>query len=201
MATTEIYLIGASGHAKVIRNNLELAGNKLTALLDDNRAVRFLNDLKVYHPVASCLDKPGNYIISIGNNSTRKTIAEKYALSYIKAIHPAAIIDSTVKIQEGTAVMAGVIINADTTIGSHVIINTSASIDHDCTIENFVHISPNATLSGNVKVGEGAHIGAGATIIQGISIGAWCTIGAGAVIIRDVPSGVTVVGNPGRIIK
>jgi len=33
-----------------------------------------------------------------------------------------------------------------------------------------------------------------------IKIGKWATIGAGAVIIKDVPDGVTVVGNPGRIL-
>ena len=52
-----------------------------------------------------------------------------------------------------------------------------------------------------LKLGEGTHIGAGATIIPGITIGRWVTVGAGAVIIKDVPDNVTIVGNPGKIVK
>ena len=97
-------------------------------------------------------------------------------------------------ILNGTVVMAGVSINADTRIGFHCIINTNASID-------YVYISPNAALAGNVLVKEGAHIGIGASIIQGVKIGRWSTIGAGAVIIDDIPDFAVVVGNPGKVIK
>ena len=81
------------------------------------------------------------------------------------------------------------------------IINTKASIDHDCIIEDFVHISPGAILCGNVQVGELSWIGAGSVIIQGIKIGKNVIIGAGTVVIHDVPDNVTIVGNPGKIIK
>jgi UDP-2-acetamido-3-amino-2,3-dideoxy-glucuronate N-acetyltransferase len=50
-------------------------------------------------------------------------------------------------------------------------------------------------------VGRGASIGTGATILGGISIGAGATVGAGAVVTKDVPPGVTVVGNPARVIE
>ena len=43
--------------------------------------------------------------------------------------------------------------------------------------------------------------GASAFIIPGIKIGKWATIGAGTVVIHDVPDNVTIVGNPGKIIK
>ena len=39
------------------------------------------------------------------------------------------------------------------------------------------------------------------SVIQGIKIGHNCQVGAGSVVTKDVPDGVTVVGNPARILK
>src|SRR5690606_21947196 len=111
------------------------------------------------------------------------------------------IISSSVKIDIGTVLMQGTIIQADTFIGKHAIINTRASIDHDSTVEDFVHISPGAILCGGVQIGEGTHIGAGAVILPGIKIGQWCKVGAGAVVAKNIPSNCTAVGIPAKPIK
>ncbi len=191
-------LYGASGHGKVIISILETLGRKISKIYDD-RAPFEISGYRV-EPYDGSENE--NFIISVGNNRSRKKIVKQLGgVTFAQAIHPSAIIDKTVQIGEGTVVMPGAVINVDTKIGKHCIINTAASIDHECVIGDFSHISPNATLSGGVSVGEGAHIGSGAVIIPGISIGKWATIGAGAVIIRDVPDGVTVVGNPGRVIR
>ncbi len=190
-------LYGASGHGKVIMSIIKSMGLKVSKIYDDRAPFELLG-----FPVEKFDgNQTENFIISIGNNKTRKKISEKLEVNYTKIIHPSAIIDATVEIGEGSVVMPGAVINVDTKIGKHCIINTAASIDHECVLGDFVHVSPNATLSGGVYIGEGTHIGAGAVIIPGLKIGKWATIGAGAVIIRDVPDNATVVGNPGRIIK
>ena len=191
-------LYGASGHAKVIISILELLNKKISNIFDDRAPFTVLG----YEVARFDESYTDNFIISVGNNKTRKILAKKlHKVNFINAIHPSTILDKRVRIDLGTVVMAGVTINVDTTIGKHNIINTAASIDHDCQLADFVHISPNATLCGNVKIGEGSQIGAGAVVLPNISIGKWCSIGAGAVVIKDVPDGATVVGNPGRIIK
>jgi sugar O-acyltransferase (sialic acid O-acetyltransferase NeuD family) len=197
-----IYLLGASGHAKVIIEILELQNEIVGGLCDQNPEIRFLFD----YPVSINLPKQfkiddDKLIVSIGNNSIRKKLVLENNFKYCSAIHPNTSISKRTIISEGTVVMSGVCVNSETRIGMHCIINTNSSIDHDCILENFVHVSPNAALAGNVFVGEGTHIGIGASIIQGIKIGNWATIGAGAVIIKDVPDYAVVVGNPGRIIK
>jgi acetyltransferase EpsM len=190
-------LFGAGGHAKVILDILRLMKVEVTKIVDDKEIE--IQGFNVEKPDFS--EIRDRIIIGVGNNNTRKYIVENCNLLFGKAIHPNSIIDPTVKLEEGTVVMAGAIINSSTKIAKHCIINTSASIDHDCILEDFVHISPNATLCGNVNIGEGTHIGAGATIIPGIKIGKWSTIGAGSVVVKDVEDGVTVVGNPARITK
>ena len=194
-----LYLYGASGHAKVVVELAKLNDIRVAGLVDANPDIKDLMGL----PVNGNFDfsKDHTWMITIGNNSIRKRIAEGNRRNYAILVHPGADISRTAVLGEGSAVMAGVSINADVQIGKHCIVNTNASVDHDCIIDDFVHISPNVALAGDVKVGEGTHIGIGACVIQGVKIGRWCTIGAGAVIIKDVSDGATVVGNPGRIIR
>ena len=194
-----LYLYGASGHGKVIAEIAEELNLSIGGFIDGNPEIKMILD---YSVVQSIPDDINQLIISIGNNSIRKKIAEQYAsLDFIKLLHPKSIISKRATIGEGTVVMGGATINSEVKIANHCIINTNASIDHDCVIENYVHISPNVALAGNVEVGEGTHIGIGSCVIQGIKIGKWCTIGAGSVIIKDVPDYAVIVGNPGKIIK
>jgi maltose O-acetyltransferase len=51
-----------------------------------------------------------------------------------------------------------------------------------------------------VNIGANVWIGGGAIILPGVTIGDDAIVGAGAIVTRDVPRGVTVVGNPGRVI-
>lgn len=196
--TKHMYLYGASGHAKVIIDILKANNIKVTALVDDNKEVSSLSGLPVIHDLSENISP---LIISIGNNEIRKKIAKNLSVEYSQAIHPSAIISSSVFIGCGTVVMQGAVIQADATIGKHSIVNTGASVDHDCKIGDFTHIAPHSTLCGNVTVGEGSWVGAGATIIPGIKIGKWCTIGAGAVVIKDVPDYAVVAGVPAKVIK
>ena len=191
-------LYGASGHSKVIIDIIENNGKKITAIYDDNKAISKIFNYNVI-PLANHVE--GIFIVSIGNNQSRKKIVNKLDCIFGNAIHPKAVVSKYSKIGEGTVIMAGAIISCEVKIGKHVIINHNASVDHDSIIENFVHVSPSATIAGAVHLMEGAHIGIGSQIIQGIKIGKWATIGAGAVVINDVPDFAVVVGNPAKIIK
>lgn len=194
----DMYLYGASGHAKVVMDILVASGEPVCGLVDDNPEVNDLNGHQVYRQFEGF----SPFIVSIGSNAIRKKIVEKLGnVPFGKAIHPSAIISPSVSIEEGTVVMQGAVVQADTRIGRHGIINTGASVDHECVIDDFVHISPHCTLCGNVRVGEGSWIGAGTTIIPGVRIGRWCVIGAGSVVTEDVPDGVLAIGNRCKTIK
>ena len=197
-----MYLYGASGHCKVIIDCVETSTNKvIEGVFDDNSKEKSILKIPIIPFKDFNLQKIKELIISVGNNITRKKLAESIVTTYISVIHKKASVSKYAFIDLGTVVMAGVVINADVKVGMHCIINSGAVIEHDCELNNYVHISPNASLAGNVIVGEGSHVGIGATIKQGITIGKWATIGAGAVVIKDVPDGAVMVGNPARNIK
>lgn len=192
-----MYLYGASGHAKVIIDILRANNEIVEALFDDNEMIHHL----LNYPVLHSSETRGPLIISIGDNSVRRKIAEKLNVDFCSAFHPSSIISERAEIGEGTVVMQGAIIQSCVNVGKHCIINTGASVDHDCKIEDYVHISPHATLCGNVTVGEGTWIGAGTVVIPGVKIGKWCTVGAGSVVTKNLPDNVLAVGNRCKIIK
>ena len=193
-----MFLYGAGGHAKVIMDILKAERKLVEALIDDNKELNELMGVKVFHSINQAMSP---LIVSIGDNNTRRLIAEKVNATFGMAIHPSAIISDSVKIDVGTVVMQGGIIQACTQIGRHCIVNTGASIDHECVIGDFAHISPRVTLCGNIHGGEGTWIGAGTVVIPGVKIGKWSIIGAGSVVDKDIPDGVLALGNRCRVIK
>ena len=194
----KVYLYGASGHAKVVKDIAKLAYVNVPCLIDDNPNVNELDGLKVVHSAEGL----SPLIVTIGDCQIRRKIVEKIGeREYMTVVHPKAVLAGSVKLGYGTVVMAGAILNPCATIGNHCIINTGASIDHDCIIHDFVHIAPHCTLCGEVEVGEGTWVGAGTTIKQGIHIGKNCFIGAGSVVVNDIPDGCLCYGNPARVVK
>lgn len=199
METTDrVYLYGASGHAKVVMDIAKLANMNIPCLIDDNPKVKELAGLPVVHSA----DGLSPVIVTIGDCKIRKKIVQRLGeRKYITVVHPNSIKAESVKLGDGTVVMAGAILNPYVEVGNHCIINTGASLDHDVKIGDFVHVAPHCTLCGEVEVGEGSWIGAGTTIIQQIHIGKNCFIGAGSVVVKDIPDNTLCFGNPARIIR
>lgn len=88
----------------------------------------------------------------------------------------------------------------DTWIGENCYIMHGVHVAHDVVIGEGTVVSPYAVLGGHVTVMEKSNIGIGAMIHQWVTIGAFAMVGMGAVVVDDVPPGVTVAGNPARII-
>lgn len=201
-----IFILGASGHAKVIidalhcRNGVKKTYNNIF-LLDDDLSLLGTNILghEVLGKISDC-EKFDNsdFVIAIGNNLIRKRIAKTYQLSYIKVIHPNAVIAQDVQIGDGTVVMAGAIVNSGTVIGNHCIVNTGVTVDHDNVLGDYVHLSPGSHLGGTVTLESGSWAGIGSIIKNNISICSDVTVGAGCVVVKNIIESGTYVGIPAR---
>lgn len=197
-----MYLFGASGHGKVIKEILNANGIKVEAFVDDNPNVNECGGRPVMHDATGL----SPMIVSIGVNRIRKMIVERLKannpdIKFATAIHPSAVISPSARIGEGTVVMAGAVINADAVIGNHCIVNTGATVDHDCVVKDYCHVAPGVHISGATHVGEGTWIGVGSCVIQCLNIGKNCMIGAGSVVVKDIPDNVTAFGCPAKVIK
>ena len=205
-----VFVLGAGGHSKVAIEALLASSVRVHGILDPDRQKKGMIILGV--SVIGAEDellkyKKESILLVNGLGSIRKTKQrntlylrfKKDGYRFARVIHPAAVIASDVKVEEGAHVMAGAVIQPGSVIGENAIVNTNASVDHDCQIGSHVFLAPGVTLSGGVHVGEGTHIGTGAIIIQGLQIGRNALIGAGTLVVKDVPDGVTIIGLPGRV--
>lgn len=200
-----LVIVGCGGHAKVITEIVEAINAKeatyeLLGFVDDfTDCLSFMG-----YPVLgklSALDalEAVEIVIAIGNNSTRRKLADSLAgKGFATLIHPLAYVSKRARIGRGSVIMAHALVNTEAFIGEHVIINSSAVVEHDNILGDFVHVSPGAILAGTVTIGVETHVGLGANVRQNIHIGNNVTIGAGAVVVKNIPDNKVAVGIPAR---
>ena len=195
-----LIIIGAGGHGRVIADAALKIGYANICYIDDHVKgdVMGFPIIGTSADIERLNDGSTEFIIGIGNNETRKTIAEKHRVNWVSIVHPSAQIAFNAKIGKGTVVMANTVVNVCATIGEHCIINTGAIVEHDNVINDYAHISPNVALGGTVRIGLLTHVGIGATVKNNTEICSDCTIGAGAVVVKNINEPGTYVGVPIR---
>jgi sugar O-acyltransferase (sialic acid O-acetyltransferase NeuD family) len=204
-----IFLLGSSGHARVVADIIERSNNYHICFIFDD--MESLHDTQIfgYHVIggrkrlllACRYHNVNTAIVTIGDNRTRSNLhsqLQELGISFGKAIHPSAQIGTDVIVSEGTVIMANVVINPGVNLGRGVILNTKSSVDHDCQVGDFSHLGPGCTLCGGVKIHQGVFLGAGVTVIPNIIIGPHAVVGAGSTVIDNLAEGAVVVGSPAR---
>ena len=191
-----LIIIGAGSHGKVIADAALKNGYTNICYIDDHATgdVMGFPIIGTSADIERLNDGSTDFIIGIGNNAIRKTVAEKYNVNWVSIVHPSAQIAFNAEIGKGTVIMANAVVNVCATVGEHCIINTGAIVEHDNVIENYAHISPNVALGGTVRIGSLTHVGIGATVKNNTEICSDCTIGAGAVVVKNIKEPGTYVG-------
>lgn len=209
-------IFGASGCGRGVlplaRSQLEFSGEDYQLVfVDDNADSEFVNGHRVL-TYSQWLSEPATirYInIAIANSSIRerlvgRCIADGIQFFQVRAENVVEL--DEVSIGEGAILCPFVTMTSNIVIGKHFHANIYSYIEHDCVIGDYVTFAPGAKCNGNIAIQDHAYIGSGAVIKQGqygepLVIGQGAIIGMGAVVTESVPPGVTVVGNPARIIR
>ena len=128
----KLVIFGTGAHAKICLNEflkkfiikkIYFFNNK-----DNKNEIKILNrKFKVvnkYNDLKKKINKDTYFFLGIGDNLIRKKILNETAnklgkLNWLKLVSKYAIIDKSVKIGTGTAVLPGAIINFQTKIGDH----------------------------------------------------------------------------------
>ena len=146
--------------------------------------------------------------IAIANSHVREKIAQRLKMDGIQLwsiIADNVVLMDQLELAEGSALSPFVTIGSNVKIGKCFHANLYSYVEHDCVIGDFVTFAPGVKCNGNIHIHDHAYIGAGAMIKQGtpdqpLVIGRGAVVGMGAVVTKSVPAGVTVVGNPARIL-
>lgn len=110
---------------------------------------------------------------------------DTFGARFATLISPTAIITPNAEIGEGSAIMAGAIINR-AKLGKNVIVNSGAIVEHDCTVGSNTFIGPGAVIGGFTSIGCNSFIGLGAKIGNNIKIGDNITVAMGAVVNKNL---------------
>ena len=210
-------IYGASGFGRGV---MPLAREQLIAeniqnyelvFIDDAECQSIVNGHKVYSFEAFLeLDAADKYVaIAIANNRMREKLVQKinlYNLKHWSVIAPTLISMDEVQIGEGAILCNYVHFTSNIKVGKFFHANYFSYVAHDCIIGDYVTFAPGVKCNGNIHIEDHAYIGTGAVIKQGspdkpLIIGKGAIIGMGAVVTKSVPAGVTVVGNPARILE
>lgn len=215
---TNVYAIyGSSGCGRslmpVAREHLKRLGiqSDIYFIDDSLEEEKVINGHKaVNYQTFKDLDVPQKQVlIAIANSQIREKLANQLTKDGLQlwTVHADNVVMmDNIEMAEGAALSPFVSITSNIKIGKCFHANLYSYVEHDCVIGDYVTFAPGVKCNGNIHIEDHAYIGTGAVIKQGtpdkpLVIGKGAVVGMGAVVTKSVPAGVTVVGNPARILE
>ena len=213
--TMLIGVYGASGFGKevmpLVRQQFPIISKDDFIFIDDGRAGTHLNGYSVLSYTDFIKQPVSNKLvtIAIANSSVREKLVTQLNQDNIQHLSIQAsntVLLDEVEIGEGSLLCPFTCLTSNIKIGKFFHANIYSYVAHDCVIGDYVTFAPGVKCNGNIHIEDHAYIGTGAIIKQGtpdkpLVIGKGAVIGMGAVVTKSIPSGVTVVGNPARILE
>ena len=166
-----------------------LAANDLQAVPDRDAActkmVAAFLFYKGFHAIQ--VHRVAHVLWRVGRQFTALLLQSRCSELWGVDVHPAATIGSGLLIDHATGIVMG----------------ETAVVGNDC---SFLH---GVTLGGtgkegcgdrHPKIGDNVLVGCNATLLGNVHVGSNCKIGSGTMLLKDTAPGVTVVGNPARLV-
>ncbi|TCB74124.1 acetyltransferase [Acinetobacter sp. ANC 3781] len=215
---TEVYAIyGASGCGRslmpIARQQLQRQNIDATIYFIDDSLVEEIqingHTALSYTAFKSLKAEKKLVLIAIANSQVREKLANKLQQDQMTLWSVQAdnvVLMDEIAIASGAALSPFVTLTSNIKVGKCFHANLYSYVEHDCVIGDYVTFAPGVKCNGNIHIEDHAYIGTGAVIKQGtpdkpLVIGKGAVVGMGAVVTKSVPAGVTVIGNPARILE
>jgi len=208
-----MFVIGASGHARILVDCIERAGEyEVAGLLDDrlpSGEERFgLPILGTTGDIPRLMVEYGVScgVVGIGDNWSRRRVwlAVRELVPdfrFVSIIHPSAQIARDVEVGAGSVIMAGAILSPGATLGKNCVVSTNSSLGHDSTMKDHSSLSAKVGTGGNVRIGTCTAVMLDASIAHGVAVGDHTVVGAGSLVLRDLPADCVAYGAPARVVR
>lgn len=204
----DLIIIGAGNVGGFLALNQKLFDNQynIIGFLDDDTIKIGKEFWKI--PVLGKIEDINKFndisvVIGVSNPKIKKNILKKIGDEFYfpNFISKNAWISNKVTIGKGVIIYPNVSINHESIIDDFVVINMNCAIGHNSTIKKCCSLAPGVNFAGFTTVESYVEIGIGVSTIQNTKIGTSSIIGGQTMLVKDVPEGVTVVGNPGKIME
>lgn len=203
-----LVLVAAGGLALETAEAAMAAGLEVAGCVDDDPA-RWGTSAGGWLPVLGGVEEvvlrdDAPLVLCAGRGAVRERLAGRLEAAgvdprrYARVVHPSVLVPPSCAVGGGTVLLAGVVLTAAVTVGSHVVAMPRVTLTHDDVVEDFATLCAGVTLGGGVRVGRAAYLGMSCSVRERVSVGAGSMLGMGAVVTRDVPPGETWVGVPAR---
>lgn len=205
-------------------------GGVVAACIEDNRTRYGINEYKVYgfitdyvqagetingFPVLGTTNDISSFIADesfyfmyaihpIGRGKIREEIFNKMSIPlerFATIIHATAFVPKTVIVHPGVMIMANSYIGTATEIGHNTLIKASCLIGHNNKIGPLSTFSAGCIVSSYVNIGKCSDVAFGARIMEKIKMGNYSTAGAASLVMKDIGDNEIHVGSPAKFSK
>ena len=190
--------------------NLKEKTYEIIAILDDNIEMhgKLMRGVKVEGALSLASNFTDAYFVfGIGSMKTRlirQEILNKINIDesrFVSIIHPSAVIDRSVNIENGCIIHCGVCIGNDANIRAFSVIAVNSAIGPNVILDRFAMVTSLVVILSGAVIGKSVFVGACSCVTENVRIGAGSMVGAGTIVSRNLDNGIFFLGNPGRVIS
>ncbi len=182
-SSNNIFLLGGLGTARMLIDLLNSLNTfSISGIIDPGlKKGSEIDGVQVLGGEEVILEMIKNQPLNIALSFTSLSDLNKRMLKYIELkklgvqfpvlIHPDAIVERSVKLGEGSIVLAGSIIGSHANLGPLNFVNTGSIVSHEVTASCNNHFAPNSTIAGKVSIGANNLFGMNCSVFMGLKIG------------------------------
>lgn len=188
----KLAIYGYGGHAREVAAQL---GESVTYFVDKEYSTNIARPIDQFDP------SKYKIIVAVADSQVRSNIIQRLPIEteYFTFIHHTAILmDTNIKIGEGSFIGAYSILTTNVIIGNHAILNRANHIGHDTNIGNYFSAMPGAIVSGNVTIHDCVYLGTNASVREKVEICSDVTLGVNSGVVKNITLPGIYVGTPSK---
>ncbi len=206
-----LYLCGA-GNSEGVRlaltvNHERRSWDRIVLLDDDpHKHGATLLGVPIVGPLAQLAGAaPGSAAVNLVARTTagRAAVHRRIAASgvpFATLVHPS--VDARdCALGTGVLVYEQAVLSPETNLGCGAVVFMRAVVGHGATVGAGCVLAAGAVLNARVVLDDEVYVGSNASVLPDVRIGARTTVGANTMVAMDVPSGATIIGVPGQILR
>ena len=112
--------------------------------------------------------------------------AQQLGYHFLSLVHPAAMVEPTVKLGNGVTVLAGAILDQFVSIGDASYVHIGTKMGENCSVGINNYFSAGSTLGGSVVIGDDNFLGINVTVVNDTTIGSHNFLNADSLVYRPI---------------